>query len=125
MENKTNVVKSVNDELKQATFIVLEPDEVDLHGDIVTVEEVRKACHNFNLFCRQPNLFHVQSTDAFDFVESYIMPTEMQWGEYVVKAGTWVATIQVHDDDVWSDIKSGEIQGLSICALASTETIED
>lgn len=119
------VTKSLNAELKQATFIVLEPDEVDLHGDTISVEEVRKACHNFNLFCRQPNLFHVAHTDSFDFVESYIMPTDMEWGSYVVKAGTWVATIQVNDDDVWEDIKSGEIQGLSICALAEVEEVQE
>ena len=35
------VVKSVNEELKQATFIVLAPNEVDLHGDIISEEEVR------------------------------------------------------------------------------------
>ena len=35
--NKTEtvqVVKSVNEELKQATFVVMVPDEVDLHGDV-------------------------------------------------------------------------------------------
>ena len=37
------VVKSVNEELRQATYVVLVPDEVDLHGDIVSEDEVRKA----------------------------------------------------------------------------------
>ena len=63
--NKTEtvqVVKSVNEELKQATFVVMVPDEVDLHGDIIAEDEVRKACHNFNKHCNQANLFHITKT---------------------------------------------------------------
>ena len=43
---KTNIpiFKQAKDELKQATFLVLAPDEVDLHGDIYDADEVRKAC---------------------------------------------------------------------------------
>lgn len=122
---KSKVLKAVNPKLKQATFIVMVPDEPDTQGDITSEEDVRKACHNFNLFCRQPNLFHVGSTNTFDFVESYIMPVDAEIGPYVVKSGTWVATIQVYDDDVWDAIESGEIQGLSIGALASIEELEE
>ena len=42
------VAKAVNEELMQATYVVMAPDEVDLHGDTVTEEEIRKACFNFN-----------------------------------------------------------------------------
>jgi hypothetical protein len=112
------------DELKQAMFIVMEPDEVDLHGDITSAEEIRKACFNFNKYCQQPNLFHVSGTDAFDFAESYIAPVEMQIGEQTIKAGTWLATIQVYNDALWDAIKDGEISGLSIGALDVQETIE-
>ena len=33
------VAKAVNEELMQATYVVMAPDEVDLHGDTVTEEE--------------------------------------------------------------------------------------
>jgi len=36
-----------------------------------------------------------------------------------------LATIQSLDDDLWELIKSGEINGLSIGALAVVENIED
>ena len=112
------------DELKQAMFIVMEPDEVDLHGDITSAEEIRKACFNFNLYCQKPNLFHLSGTDTFDFVESYIAPVDMQIGEQVIKAGTWLATVQVYDDTLWDCIKTVEVAGLSIGALATVEEIE-
>lgn len=121
----TQVAKSVNEELMQATFVVMVPEETDLQGDITSEDEVRKACHNYNEFCRQPNLFHLGSTDTFSIAESYIAPVEFEMNEATVKKGTWLATIQVHDDDLWSLIKSGEISGLSIGAMASVETLEE
>lgn len=125
--NKTEtvqVVKSVNEELKQATFVVMVPDEVDLHGDITSEDEVRKACHNFNKNCNQANLFHITKTATFEFAESYCSPVDFVLNEAFVKKGTWLATIQVHDDELWTLIKSGEVSGLSIGALAQVEGIE-
>lgn len=125
MNKQLQVQKAVNEELKQATFIVMEPDAVDLHGDITSEEEVRKACFNFNKFCRQPNLFHLTKTETYEFAESYVAPVDFKLGDKEVKKGTWLATIQVQDDNLWELIKSGEINGLSIGALASVETIEE
>lgn len=119
------IVKAVNEELKQATFIVMVPDEVDLHGDIISEEEVRKACHNFNRFCGQANLFHITKTNTFEFAESYIVPTDIVLGDKFVKKGTWLAVVQALDDNLWELIKSGEINGLSIGALGYKTDIED
>lgn len=119
------VVKSVNEELKQATFIVMVPDEVDLHGDITSEDEVRKACHNFNKFCGNANLFHVAQTDKFEFAESYIAPTDFVLGDKFVKKGTWLTTLQILDDTLWELVKSGEVNGVSIGAIASVTIIEE
>lgn len=119
------IVKAVNEELKQATFIVMVPDEVDLHGDITSEEEVRKACHNFNRFCGQANLFHITKTSTFEFAESYIVPTDIVLGDKFVKKGTWLAVVQALDDELWELIKSGEINGLSIGALGYKTDVED
>lgn len=129
MKNNTQetvqVVKSVNEELKQATFIVLAPDEVDLHGDIISEEEVRKACYNFNKYSNQANLFHITKTATFEFAESFIAPVDFVLGDTLVSKGTWLATVQVLNDDLWELVKTGEVNGLSIGALASTEKVED
>jgi Putative phage serine protease XkdF len=118
------VIKSIREELRQATFITMVPDEVDLHGDITTEEEVRKACFNFNKFCRKANLFHMAKTELFEFCESYIMPTDIVLGDRFIKKGTWVQTIQCNDTDLWNKVKSGEFNGLSIGAMAKCEVIE-
>lgn len=121
----TKVAKSVNEELKQVTFVVMVPDEVDLHGDITTEAEVRKACFNFNKYCNTANLFHLTETDSFEFAESYVAPVEFQLGERMVKKGTWLATLQIHDDEIWEGVKSDDFNGLSIGAMASVETLKD
>lgn len=123
------VFKQAQEELKQATFLVLSPDEVDLHGDIYDAVEVRKACHNFNTHCRKANLLHLFETDTFSIVESYVAPVEMQMGETVIKAGSWLAVIQVSDteegDAVWEDIKNGSLIGVSIGGVAKAELLDD
>lgn len=129
MKNTTNetvqVVKSVNEELKQATFVVMVPDEVDLHGDITSEDEVRKACHNFNKNCNQANLFHISKTETFDFAENYCSPVDFVLGERLVKKGTWLTTIQVHDDSLWALIKSGDICSVSISAMANKTPVDE
>lgn len=122
---KLPITKAVDEELKQATFIVMTPEEIDLHGDITSEAEVRKACHNFNKHSMKANLFHLVETDSFEFCESYCCPTDFVLGDKFVKKGTWLATIQALDDNLWELIKSGEINGLSIGALASVESIEE
>ena len=124
-QKKLKVEKATNEELKQATYIVLVPDEVDQHGDIISEDEVRKACHNFNKFSMQANLFHLVESESFEFIESYICPTDFILGDKEVKKGTWLATVQALDDDLWELMKAGEINGLSIGALASVESLEE
>lgn len=120
---KLSIKKSLDEELKQVLFIAMVPDEVDLHGDSTSPEEVSKACHNFNQHCRKANLFHLVQTDSFSIVESYIAPVDFILNDVVVKAGTWLTNLQVHSDAVWEMVKSGEINGVSISALASVESL--
>ena len=122
---KLQVNKSTNEELKQVLYVAMCPDEVDLHGDITTADEVRKACHNFNMHCMKANLFHLVETDTFTIAESYIAPIDFILGEKIVKAGTWLVNLQVLSDDVWTLVKSGNINGVSIGALASVQKIEE
>jgi len=121
----SRIAKSVNQELMQATFVVMVPDEVDLHGDSTTEEEVRKACHSFNKHCRTANLFHMTATDSFEFAESYIAPVDFILDQREIKKGTWLCTVQCLDNKVWELIKSGEINGVSIGARALVTSVDD
>ena len=126
MDSKSMLVKkSTNEDLMQATFVVMVPDEVDLHGDIISEEEVRKSCYNFNKFCRQPNLMHIRKTTSFEFAESYIFPIDAEIEGHEIKKGSWLCTVQCINPDVWELIKSGEISGVSIGAMAEVEDIEN
>lgn len=122
--NKAPVVKSLNEELKQVTYVAMQ-EGVDLHGDLVTAQEVQKAHASFSKSAMKANLFHMMMTDTFSVLESYLAPVDMVLSEHFVKKGTWLMTLQVNDDDVWQLIKSGEINGISIGALANVEDIED
>ena len=122
---KVQITKAVNEELKQATFLVLTPDEVDLQGDTYSADEVRKACHNFNQHCMTANLLHLVETDTFDIVESYISPVDMILNDVVIKAGSWMSVLQIYSDEIWSEIKDGNLTGVSIGATANTEYLDE
>lgn len=120
-----SICKSVNQDLMQATYVVLPVDEVDLHGDIYNAEEVRKACHNFNEHCRVANLMHLVETRSFSIAESYVAPVDMILGETIVKAGSWLTVLQFYDKALWQDVKNGDMCGVSIGALANVQYLEE
>jgi hypothetical protein len=95
---------------------------VDLQGDIYSADEVVKACHNFNEFCRKAYLDHAVETEKAKFVESYISPADITIGETEITKGTWLAVMQF-DEDLWDDVKKGKFNGLSIGAYAKTEEL--
>ena len=125
--------KSLNEEKRLATFLVLEPQDEDyttsdLHGDWYDLDTVEDACHSFNRFCRKANLFHLVDTTAFEFAESYITESDMLIGEEPIKKGSWLAKIYVNKSDVgdlvWESIKSGEFNGLSVQCEGFVSDIE-
>lgn len=122
-KDHVEVIKARDEELKQATHIVYQPNVPDLHGEWMSEETIRKACHSFNTHCRKANLFHMVETNDVDIIESYILPVDAVIGETEVKKGTWMAVLQYKDDDLWEMEKSGEIQGVSIGARGKRKEI--
>ncbi|MND43732.1 hypothetical protein D3C80_345300 [compost metagenome] len=126
---EVEITKALNDEQRMALFVVLEPDVVDLHGDTYTDVEVEKACHSFNKHCQTANLFHHVETKDADIVQSYITLTDVTLeGNRTVKKGTWLQWWHFPEDNaqselMWQGIKSGEINGVSIGAMAHVEDI--
>jgi len=120
-----SVAKSLNTLLKQVTYVAMLPDHTDLQGDYTSADEVRKAMESFNRSQQTANLFHVMETDTFEVIESYLAPTTFTLGEHEVAKGTWLMTLQIHDDDVWKMIESGDINGISIGAMAVAEEIKE
>ena len=134
MNNQKIITKSVNEEKRLATFVVLEPQDesevletTDLHLHWYSEEMVEKSCHNFNRFCRKANILHMLDTTAVEFIESYITKATLTIGEQVIKQGTWLATVYVQDNEdgewIWKGIKDGTFDGLSIQAMGVVEDI--
>lgn len=115
-EHETNILKR-DDELQLVTGVVMEPEEVDAHGDVVSEEEIRQAAHDFMRVSRVMGLQHKQKAPV-EVVESFIAHTEMNIGDEVVKKGSWVMTAKVHDLAIWEQVKLGEYTGFSIGGTA-------
>lgn len=125
---KNTIVKSINDELRQATYVCMIPGE-DAHGDNVTVDEIRRACHAFNKSKKRANLFHKAMTDSVEFVESYILPTDIDIADSDgvlrhIPKGAWLVVTETTSDEIWKAQKDGTITGVSIGAMGKREEIE-
>ena len=126
--NKSKTVatlKSADNMLKQALYVVLVPDEVDAHGDIYNKDEVRKACESFNSSSTvKANLFHMIDAPVFETIESYIAPCDMTINKEVIKEGTWLARLQFTNDEIFKGVLEGKYSGVSIGAMAQVEELE-
>ena len=123
------VTKSLDEEDRKALFVVLEPDVVDLHGDTYTAVEVEKACENYNEHCRVANLFHQVETQEATVVQSFISPADFTLDNGVeVAKGTWLQWWKFPETEtgeaLWQGVKSGDINGVSIGAMATAEELE-
>jgi hypothetical protein len=126
--SKSTIVKALNEELKQATYVCMIPGE-DAHGDNVTIDEIRKACHAYNRSPQKVNLFHKAMTDSVEFVESYILPTNIDIVDADgvlrhIPKGAWLVVTETTSDEIWKAQKDGTITGVSIGALGKREEIE-
>lgn len=94
-----------------ALFIALVPDEVDLNGDKITAEEIKKTAYEFmkNLQEKAVNVDHKANTEiqSAHFVESYLTLADMEWNGEIVPQGTWIVGIQF-DDNTFQKIQEGE-----------------
>lgn len=129
-EEFEEVTKAVDTEQRMALFIAMEPDVVDAHGDITSEAEVEKACHNFNRANASANLYHMVDTEHAEVVQSYIAPTNFTLDNgQEIRKGTWLMQFYFPETEegeaIWKDVKSGELNGISIGAMAKVEEIEN
>jgi hypothetical protein len=106
------IIKELGDQ--QIVYgVVSEPDTVDLQGDRLSKAEIRKACHKFMIESQQIGKEHRGPAKA-DIIESNIAPVAFKCNGQVVRKGSWVMAVKVHDQDLWQAVKSGDINGFSI-----------
>lgn len=122
------IEKSTNEVERKALFVVLAPDEVDLHGDIYSKQEVEKACLNFGKHCMKANLFHKVETQEAEIVQSYTTPVDMYIGEKFITKGTWVQEWFFPETEtgnmLWQGVLSGDFNGVSVGCVANVEELK-
>ena len=99
--------------------IVYTNNEIDLQGDSASAEEIQKAAHQFLIDSRIVGLMHRASAPGCHVVESFISPDGMRWGNTTVRKGTWLVVIQVDNPDIWRDVQSGRLGGISMSGSAA------
>ncbi|MBN7744716.1 phage portal protein [Bacillus velezensis] len=109
------------DEQKLVYGIVYEPDTVDAHGDFMTAAEIEKAAHGFLKDAREIDKQHDFQGGVGEVVESYVAPADFKMNGETIKKGSWVLVTKA-SEEVWEQIKKGEITGYSMAGTA--ETIE-
>jgi len=123
-----------SEEERYVLGIVLEPDVIDSQGDTYSEEEVRRACHWWMENHAQLGLQHelivggvpqrVQLTyDRVRILENYLAPVNFVIGGQSVKKGTWLLAVRVIDDELWEQVKRGELTGYSIGGMSSYHEI--
>jgi len=115
-------ISKVNEEKRIVTGVVLQPEEVDGQGDIVSAEVIEETAHKFLMNYvkarAQIGLMHEDFTRQIEVVELYIAPAEFKLGGRKVKKGSWLMSVFIVDDEVWEAVRSGAITGFSIKGLA-------
>jgi hypothetical protein len=109
------VVPIWKDESKQIVYgVVLEPDQVDSQGDIVSPQEIEKAAHTYLADSRRSDVQHNEMAAGVDVVESYVAPCDLEVAGQRVQKGAWVIAHKIHDSELWGRICKGELTGYSI-----------
>jgi len=130
-----------NDE-RYVLGVVLEPEVVDAQGDIYSAEEIRQAAHRFmeELTARGPAgrarrrrctpsseldsvqqgvrglgfMHRLEVNEEVKVLESYLAPADLRIGEVRVRKGTWLLAVRLLSDELWAQVKDGELTGFSI-----------
>ncbi len=118
------LLKSLDDAKRLITGVVLEPEIIDAQGDIISSEEIEKACFDFMLQSQQVGLQH-QFIGPVSVVENWIAKSDCFLDQQFIKKGTWLMTVKVDDSEtgnkVWALAKSGKLTGFSIGGTAEIE----
>lgn len=122
-------LKEVDDEKRILMGAALIPDKQILRINEKTKEEykiyfsketIRKASQLFLRNARQNNATyeHMKEIDGMSVVESWIIDDsktdKSRFYGFDLPIGTWMISMKVDNDEVWSKVKAGEIKGFSI-----------
>ncbi len=95
--------------------VVLEPDVVDAQGDTYSSGEVRQAAHRFLEDFGGLGLMHRHRVNGqVKILESYLAPSDVELGGVSIRKGTWLLAARILSDELWAQVKNGQLTGFSI-----------
>jgi len=97
----------------------LVPEQTDLQGDIIGLDEIEKAAHEYLANeASEQGVMHRDFSKKLEVVESYIAPVDFEINGRKIVKGTWMLAFRILDDDTWEDVKKGVLRGFSIGGVA-------
>ncbi|MEC3639775.1 XkdF-like putative serine protease domain-containing protein [Bacillus halotolerans] len=123
-QKEVKVLTKEADEQKLVYGIVYEPDTVDAHGDFMTAAEIEKAAHGFLKDAREIDKQHDFKGGVGAVVESYVAPADFEMNGETIKKGSWVLVTKA-SEEIWEEIKKGEITGYSMAGIADIAKQEE
>lgn len=119
--NAFEIIK-MDDERMVAYGIVYSPDQKDSHGDFADADTIRRAAYHF---LRDARTQAVDRQHSFNEESAYVAESWIvQKGDARFPdepAGSWAVGIQIGDPDLWKQLKSGDLTGISLAGTARVE----
>lgn len=104
---------------------VMIPGKVDTDGDVISKEETEKAAHRFMQNSHTIGLTHQYYSPDTYLVENYIAPVDFEKNGKKIEQGTWMAGVQINNDDIWQAVKEGKLRAFSVGGWASKEPVRE
>lgn len=105
-------------------------DVVDKQADVIAIEDIEKSAYDYVLGSRAGGDMHRRAEDGgvhkvADMIESFVLTPEKiaKMGLPENTAQGWWIGLQVHDPDVWTDVRNGKRTGFSIHGTGRREPI--
>lgn len=122
--------------------VVLDPYIIDAHNDYLSPSVIEETAHDFLSESRVVGLDHDKEASGAKVVESWIQPYPtpedyraaidgkphkayvQNFGEEVIRSGSWVLGVKL-TPELWSKVKSGELNGFSIGGYGKREDMAE
>ena len=115
-----------NDDMMRAYGVVYAPDQEDAHGDTADADTVLRASTEF---MRERRLKNIDTEHSFTSEMAFVAESWLvRKGDALFPdepEGAWAVGIQIGDPDLWKQLKSGELTGISLAGIARMEPEPD
>jgi hypothetical protein len=96
------------------TSHALAANVVDYQDDYIEPDQIWKAMEKYMIAFQQVGVMHQEINPLLHVVECYQAPVPFELGGQPVAAGDWLMSVKVLDEDVWTQVESGDLRGFSI-----------